>query len=138
MSFRLPSDELDLLQTAAQERGESLSQFIRDSIQARLRGSDSRSWRTSPLLRALSTCTPGRAALDRRSRQAGSRTTHLSRRTSRGARVCRLTIGSRGYRWKSDQLVPEQPASPDHYCDDGEGDPRDRSASSTCPLAQRR
>lgn len=40
VSFRLVPDELDRLQAAVQERGESLSQFIRDSIQMRLRGTD--------------------------------------------------------------------------------------------------
>lgn len=40
VSFRLVPDELDRLQAAVQERGESLSKFIRDSIQMRLRGTD--------------------------------------------------------------------------------------------------
>ncbi|WP_419845675.1 ribbon-helix-helix domain-containing protein [Candidatus Poriferisocius sp.] len=35
VSFRLPSDELDWLQETAQGRGESLSEFIRDSIRMR-------------------------------------------------------------------------------------------------------
>lgn len=35
VSFRLPSDELDWLQEAARDRGESLSEFIRDSIRMR-------------------------------------------------------------------------------------------------------
>ena len=40
VSFRLAPEELDRLQAAVRERGESLSQFIRDSIQMRLRGTD--------------------------------------------------------------------------------------------------
>ena len=40
VSFRLSSEELDQLQAAAQDRNESLSQFIRDSIRMRLQGTE--------------------------------------------------------------------------------------------------
>ena len=39
ISFRVPSDELDLLEVAAKQAGVSLSEFVRETIQRRLEGS---------------------------------------------------------------------------------------------------
>ena len=37
VSFRMPHDELDMLQSIARARGESVSDFVRDSIRVRIR-----------------------------------------------------------------------------------------------------
>ena len=99
VSFRLPSQELDRLQAAAEDRNQSLSQFIRESIQKRLEG------RALTVVEDLTSAAkayswlPVPEALVRESQKVGLPTIRPILRTSRAAKVCVPRTPAFDFQW---------------------------------------